>query len=172
MADTIAEIPDRELFKASEVCEIAKVQPYVLRSWEQEFPNLGVTRAAGGPRVYRRTDVERVLRIKQLMFADGLTLAGVRRRLEGAEGVGPAADVPEAVDDGARKQLASIKRDLKSLLELLDGGPAGGRGTVKAESGAAQPGFLDLGDAKAGADPSEWPPKGKTGRRKSPERGR
>ena len=54
------EIPKRALFKASEVCDLAKVQPYVLRSWEAEFPDLGVAKAAGGPRVYRRTDVEQV----------------------------------------------------------------------------------------------------------------
>ena len=73
------EIPKRALFKSSEVCEIASVQPYVLRSWESEFPDLGVSKGNGGPRVYRRADVERVLRIKQLVFSDGLTLAGVRR---------------------------------------------------------------------------------------------
>ena len=80
MADV--EIPRRALFKASEVCEIASVQPYVLRSWESEFPDLGLVKSAGGPRIYRRTDVEKVLRIKHLVFTDGLTLAGVRRRIE------------------------------------------------------------------------------------------
>ena len=53
----------------------------MLRSWEAEFPDLGVAKAEGGPRVYRRADVERVLRIKQLLFVEGLTLAGVRRKL-------------------------------------------------------------------------------------------
>ena len=76
------EIPKRALFKAAEVCDLAKVQPYVLRSWEAEFPELGVAKAAGAPRVYRREDVEQVLRIKHLLLVEGLTLAGVRRRLE------------------------------------------------------------------------------------------
>src|SRR5579871_653400 len=69
MPDSIVavEIPDRALFKAAEVCELAKVQPYVLRSWEAEFPELGVAKTAGGPRVYRRGDVEQVLRIKHLL---------------------------------------------------------------------------------------------------------
>ena len=53
----------------------------MLRSWEAEFPDLGVAKAEGGPRVYRRADVERVLRIKQLLYGEGLTLAGVRRKL-------------------------------------------------------------------------------------------
>src|SRR6266481_339621 len=76
------EIPNRALFKAAEVCEILKVQPYVLRSWEAEFPELGIAKAAGAPRVYRRKDVEQVARIKHLLLVDGLTLAGARRKLE------------------------------------------------------------------------------------------
>ena len=58
------QIPSRSLFRQPEVCEIAQVQPYVLRSWEAEFQDLGVAKTQGGPRVYRRADVERVLRIK------------------------------------------------------------------------------------------------------------
>src|SRR4051812_4406635 len=75
------EIPERSLFKASEVCDLVKLQPYVLRSWEAEFPDLGVAKAGGGPRVYRRTDVEQVVRIKHLLLVEGLTLAGARRKL-------------------------------------------------------------------------------------------
>ena len=74
--------PNRALFKAAEVCDLLKVQPYVLRSWEAEFPDLGVSKAAGGPRVYRRRDVEQVARIKHLLLVEGLTLAGARRKLE------------------------------------------------------------------------------------------
>src|SRR5206468_8390081 len=76
------EIPKRALFKAAEVCDLVKVQPYVLRSWEAEFPELSVSKTAGAPRVYRRVDVEQGLRIKHLLLGDGLTLAGARRRLE------------------------------------------------------------------------------------------
>src|SRR5258707_12507721 len=98
MADLSAavEIPRRALFKAAEVCDLVKVQPYVLRSWETEFPTLGVAKTAGGPRVYRRTDVEQVLRIKPLLLVDGLTLAGARRRLE-EEGT-PIAENEPAID--------------------------------------------------------------------------
>src|ERR1700749_2492996 len=88
------EIPNRALFKAAEVCDLAKVQPYVLRSWEAEFPDLGVTKSAGTPRVYRRTDVEQVVRIKHLLLVERLTLAGARRRL-GAETAPGGAESPE-----------------------------------------------------------------------------
>jgi len=83
--------PKRELFKAAEVCEVVQVQPYVLRSWEAEFPQIGQVPAGGGPRLYRRSDVDLVLRIKQLVFDEGLTLSGARRRLRRAAGAPPTA---------------------------------------------------------------------------------
>jgi DNA-binding transcriptional MerR regulator len=121
VADAPVEIPKRALFKAGEVCEIASVQPYVLRSWESEFPDLGVARTAGGPRMYRRADLERVLRIKHLVFGEGLTLAGARRRL-GEEHASVADDelpFAELLGLHARERVAEVKRGLRSLLDLL-----------------------------------------------------
>jgi DNA-binding transcriptional MerR regulator len=124
------EIPNRALFKSSEVCEIASVQPYVLRSWESEFPDLGVSKSAGGPRIYRRVDVERVLRIKQLVFNDGLTLAGVRKRIEEEAplAIGDAASAPmkELLGRNARERLAEVKRGLIGILEMLSARPVNG----------------------------------------------
>ena len=115
------EIPRRALFKAAEVCDLVKVQPYVLRSWEAEFPGLGVSKSAGGPRTYRRADVEQVMRIKHLLLVEGLTLAGARRRLE--EESGPvAADAPvldELIGENARQRLTDVKRGLRAILDLL-----------------------------------------------------
>ena len=68
------EIPKRALFRAAEVCDLLKVQPYVLRTWESEFPELRIAKTSGGPRVYRRTDVEQVMRIQHLLLVEGLTL--------------------------------------------------------------------------------------------------
>src|SRR6187549_4074605 len=70
-----------KLFKAADVCEMAQLQSYVLRSWEKEFPGIGVQKA-DGQRLYRQSDIDQVLRIKQLVFAEGLTLSGARRRIE------------------------------------------------------------------------------------------
>jgi DNA-binding transcriptional MerR regulator len=116
--------PKRELFKAPEVCEMAQLQPYVLRTWEAEFPNLG--KGSGmGPRVYRRADVQLVLRIKQLVFGEGLTLAGVRRRLEEDADDGEPSLAAEAVDDVldgmARSRLRGVREGLEAILRLLDG---------------------------------------------------
>src|SRR5436305_12913038 len=96
-APSAIEIPDRALFKAAEVCEIVKLQPYVLRSWEAEFPALGISKAPGAPRVYRRGAVEQVVRIKQLLLVDGLTLAGARRRLA-AESTPVGANAPATAE--------------------------------------------------------------------------
>ena len=113
--------PKRELFKAAEVCEVVQVQPYVLRSWEAEFPQIGQAAPGGGPRVYRRVDIELVLRIKQLVFDEGLTLSGARRRLEedAGENNGATVLVDEMLGAGVRQKLKTVKTGLESILELL-----------------------------------------------------
>ena len=125
MPDVIAqvEIPKRALFKAAEVCDLAKVQPYVLRSWEAEFPELGVAKSAGAPRVYRRADVEQVLKIKHLLLVEGLTLAGARRKLEEltAPVAGDEPVIEALIGENARERLTAVKRGLQSILELLAG---------------------------------------------------
>jgi len=114
------------VFRAQEVCEIAEVQPYVLRSWEAEFPDLGVAKSASSPRVYRRADVERVLRLKHLLFVDGLTLAGARKQLN-AESPAPIdetvsdADVAAMINEDARRGLSDIRRGLQWILGVLSG---------------------------------------------------
>lgn len=114
--------PKREIFKASDVCEMAQLQPYMLRTWETEFPGLGHLPTGGGPRVYRRADVEMVLRIRQLVFNEGLTLAGARRRFE--EEAEPARSVAslavdDVLDDLAKSRLREIRGGLEAILALL-----------------------------------------------------
>lgn len=118
--------PKLERLKAADVCQIAQVQPYVLRTWEAEFPDLGQS-TAGGPRIYGRADVERVLRIRDLVYVEGLTLSGARRRLEEAAEGGTAAksvDFP-LVDATTRARLKSVRAGLVKVLALLDR-PVGG----------------------------------------------
>ncbi len=119
-------IPNRPVFRAQEVCEIAEVQPYVLRSWEAEFPDLGVAKTASSPRIYRRADVERVLRLKHLLFVDGLTLAGARKRLneEGRATIDEIvtdADVAAMLNEQTRQGLTDIRRGLQWILGVLSG---------------------------------------------------
>jgi DNA-binding transcriptional MerR regulator len=127
-------IPNRPAFRVSEVCEIAGVPQFVLRGWEAEFPDLGVSKTPAGPRIYRRADVERVLHLKRLILVEGLTLAGVRRRLaEEAEAAAGESDLslPDVgatnaagLDEGARAHLTEVKRGLHWILDTLGGSPA------------------------------------------------
>ena len=123
MASSPAGIPDKALYKASEVCEIAGLQPFVLRSWEKEFPDLGVTKKEGSARVYRRADLDRVLEIRRLVFGEGLTLAGVRRRLE-EEKPGPAAPEEDTLlSPEVRQSILAVRQGLAGILEILNGPP-------------------------------------------------
>jgi DNA-binding transcriptional MerR regulator len=129
------DIPNRALFRPPEVCEIAKVQPYVLRSWEAEFPDLGVAKTEGGPRFYRRADVERVLQLKHLVYVEGLTLSGARRRLGEAKPEGEAdslalASVDELFGAEARDRILQVKRGLQELATILARSPAAGEATA------------------------------------------
>ena len=116
-------VAKRELFKSADVCELTQLQPYVLRSWEAEFPGLGRPAASGGGRVYRRVDVELVLRIKDLVFVEGLTLAGARRRLEEEQQEpGPsvaAGAMDDMLTDMARTKLREVRTGLEAILQLL-----------------------------------------------------
>jgi DNA-binding transcriptional MerR regulator len=123
-AETV-QIPNRSLFRQPEVCEIAQVQAYVLRSWEAEFPDLGVSKAQGAPRVYRRADVERVLRIKHLLFVEGLTLAGARRKMldERPSDAPEAAALDDLLTSDARERILSVRKSLRELSAMLAQAP-------------------------------------------------
>jgi len=113
--------PKREWYKAAEVCEVAEVQPYMLRSWESEFPKLGRAPAGGGPRLYKRADIEMVLRIKSLVFGEGLTLAGARRRLEEMADTSepPAIFAEKILGDEVRTRVRVVRDGLRDLLQML-----------------------------------------------------
>jgi DNA-binding transcriptional MerR regulator len=74
-------IPQKIFFRIGEVCELIKVQPHVLRYWETEFPMLAPQKNRAGQRVYRRKDVEMVMRIRDLLYEEKFTIAGAKKRL-------------------------------------------------------------------------------------------
>ena len=137
MADA-TRIPNKLFFKIGEVCEITDTQPYVLRYWESEFPALAPAKNSSGQRIYRRKDIETVLRIKQLLYDEGFTIAGAKKRLEtelGGRGGTPAAmaSLPETVvanvepeppprADATREVLQEVREHLRQILTLLDKG--------------------------------------------------
>ena len=118
-----------KLYKAAEVCEVAQLQPFVLKSWEKEFPRIGVQKSAESQRLYRQSDLDQVLRIKDLVFREGLTLSGARRRIEEAEPVPATAtddeveEVLEALASEARTRIARVRDGLRSILRVLSSAP-------------------------------------------------
>src|SRR5215475_15071792 len=79
--ESTSRIPEKLFFRIGEVCELIKVQPHVLRYWETEFPMLSPQKNRAGQRVYRRKDVEMVLRIRDLLYEEKFTIAGAKKKL-------------------------------------------------------------------------------------------
>jgi len=78
----VSEHTEKEFYRINEVCQATDTQPYVLRFWESEFPQLGGGQRGGGPRVYRREDVALIRRIKQLLYDEQYTLDSARKQIE------------------------------------------------------------------------------------------
>ena len=125
------QIPNKLFFKIGEVCEITDTQPYVLRYWESEFPSLAPAKNSSGQRIYRRRDIETVLRIKQLLYEEGFTIAGAKKRLEAemtGRGDSPSSaatpssvgDTPAPGEDKGRQALLEVREQLREILTLLD----------------------------------------------------
>lgn len=76
------QISKKQQYRASEVCQLTDTQPYVLRFWESEFPQLTPDKNRGGQVVYRRADIDVIMRIKQLLYDEEYTIEGARKRLE------------------------------------------------------------------------------------------
>ena len=134
------QIPNKLFFKIGEVCEITDTQPYVLRYWESEFQALAPAKNSSGQRIYRRRDIETVLRIKQLLYDEGFTIAGAKKRLESemsgrgetpapgappsdtrpVSGNGSEASTTPARDEEARSALKQVREGLREILTLLD----------------------------------------------------
>lgn len=121
---------DNKLYKIGEVCKVADVQPYVLRYWETEFPSLAPNKSGGGQRMYTKREIDIILRIKQLLYSEGFTIAGAKKKLETERegGVVPAAAPAPAPPSKASttkaaratdQAIADVKKELRALLEML-----------------------------------------------------
>jgi len=105
---------DDRLYKIGEVCKIADVQPYVLRYWETEFPSLAPNKSGGGQRLYTRREIDIILRIKQLLYSEGFTIAGAKKKLE-------VEEAPAAAPKDLTRALLDVKKELREILEMLEG---------------------------------------------------
>ena len=113
---------------------MADVQPYVLRYWETEFPPLAPEKSGGGQRLYTQREIDIVMRIKQLLYSEGFTIAGAKKKLEtelasGAPVVEAAAEAPPAApktkatvqrENDVQRTLANVKEELSAILRILE----------------------------------------------------
>ncbi|MGK2857354.1 MAG: MerR family transcriptional regulator [Thermoanaerobaculia bacterium] len=122
-------------FKIGDVCKQADVQPYVLRYWETEFPPLAPDKTGGGQRTYTQRDIDVILRIKELLYTEGFTIAGAKKKLEaemrdGGEPKAPQKSEPALLPSPAaapatglstrqKKVLGEMRDELRALLDML-----------------------------------------------------
>ena len=129
------EIPDKLFFSIGEVCKLVKVEPYVLRFWESEFPRLKPGKGPNGRRMYRKRDIETVLTIKHLLYDQGFTIAGARKALaSGASSTGqrrgdrespqgserPPSETASAASAGTSERVRTLKSELRAILTILN----------------------------------------------------
>lgn len=131
-------IPDRLYFKIGDVARLCGVEPYVLRFWETQFPQLKPNKSGTGQRLYRRREVELALEIKRLVHGEGYTIAGAKQALEGAHKRGqpqpaaprmqPQAPVQESSPrpaetakrpDAVIAAVGQIRAELREIISLL-----------------------------------------------------
>jgi DNA-binding transcriptional MerR regulator len=104
------EIPDKLYFRIGEVSKIAGLPTYVLRFWETEFPRIRPKRTSSGQRLYTRTDIELVLKIKHLLYEKKFTIQGARQHLSARTG---KKKTP------AKQTLQELHSELKSIRDML-----------------------------------------------------
>ena len=111
-------IPDKLYFRIGEVATLCRLPAYVLRFWETEFPQLKPVKSSTGQRMYRRRDVENVLRIKQLLYERGFTITGARQQLRSETKVAKTqTTIPFPARSAA--ELQHIRQGLREILTLL-----------------------------------------------------
>ena len=111
-------IPDKLYFRIGEVATLCRLPAYVLRFWESEFPQLKPIKSSTGQRMYRRRDVESVLRIKQLLYEQGFTISGARQQLR-AETKSDKSQSAIPFPTQAAPEIQHIRQGLREILDLL-----------------------------------------------------
>ena len=111
-------IPAKRYFTIGEVSELCGVKPHVLRYWEQEFTQLRPVKRGGNRRYYQHHEVLLIRRIRELLYQDGFTISGARNRLDELA-ARKREDAEESI--GLREQLSSVRSEIKSILQLLQG---------------------------------------------------
>src|ERR1700685_4674635 len=112
-------IPDQLSFRIGEVADLCRLPAYVLRFWQSEFPQLKPVKSSTGQRMYRKRDVESVLRIKQLLYETGFTIVGARQQLRAemkSDKTQPTIPFPTHTP----AELQPIRQGLREILNVLN----------------------------------------------------
>ena len=112
-------LPEKIYFKIGEVSDIVGVEPYVLRYWETEFEVLKPSKAPSKHRLYKKRDVELLLDIKRLLYTDGFTIEGARKKLRESKKEEKDQLKLPLTDQKYRSAMVKIKKELESLRRLL-----------------------------------------------------
>jgi DNA-binding transcriptional MerR regulator len=111
-------IPDKLYFRIGEVASLCHLPAYVLRFWESEFPQLKPVKSSTGQRMYRKRDVESVLRIKQLLYEQGFTISGARQHLRSETKTDKTQSAIPFPTQGTQ-EILHIRQGLREILDLL-----------------------------------------------------
>src|ERR1041385_9356407 len=111
-------IPEKLYFRIGEVSKLFRLPAYVLRFWETEFPQLKPVKSGTGQRMYRRKDVEAVLRIKKLLYEEGFTIAGARQQLRTDLKI-EKNQAPLPFPSHSVTELKRLRHGLEEILGLL-----------------------------------------------------
>ncbi len=105
---------EKLFYKISEVSRITGLEPYVLRFWESQFSSLHPRKSRGNQRIYLKKEIDLILQIKELLYHEGLTIAGARKKL--------ALHLrPRGSGDVRRKAIHSVRKELEDILQILSG---------------------------------------------------
>ena len=120
MSKPASEIPEQLFYKIGEVCQITDTQPYVLRFWESEFPQLSPKKSRSGQRVYQRKDIEMIVRIKELLYQEEYTIAGARKKLEEEAAAGRAGGGTARADTAKKARGAGRSGEAREAEHPVD----------------------------------------------------
>jgi DNA-binding transcriptional MerR regulator len=118
-----AGLPAKLYYRIGEVAELVGVEPHVLRYWEREFRTIRPTKSAKGQRVYSRRDVENLMRVRTLLYGEGFTIAGAKKKLQETDPEPDATAARESLEPRTREQLIAMRADIEAFLAELDTPP-------------------------------------------------
>jgi DNA-binding transcriptional MerR regulator len=129
VTDARRELPVQLFYRIGQVAEIVGVEPHVLRFWETEFRSIRPQKSRKGQRMYSRRDVEKLLKVKDLLYTQGFTIAGARKRLRDA-GDEPAPAQEQERKVALRRSLQALRDEVAQMLAELGDGESAEPGSI------------------------------------------